>query len=86
MHRKQFRALIALNTALLLALAAVTLAPPAAAQAGRARGEYAMISGQIQGREESAIYLVDTANQEMVALIWDRQRNNLLPLGRRSLS
>jgi len=85
MNKKQLRALLALNTVLLLALAAVALAPGAAAQSGRARAEYAMVAGQVQGREESVIYLVDTANQEMVALIWDRQRNNLMPIGKRNL-
>lgn len=86
MRKKQFRALIALNLVMLAALAAVTLAPAAGAQAGRARGDYTMVAGQIQGREEAAIYIVDATNQELVALSWDRTAGGLTPLGHRNLA
>lgn len=87
MNRKQFRALIALNAALLVALAAVVLAPVADAQrGGRARGQYTMVGGQMQGQEEEAVYIVDAANQEMIALYWDRNRRSFNALGYRSLS
>ena len=86
MNKKQFRALIALNASLLVALAAVSLAPLASAQrATRARGEYTMISGAMQGRQEAAIYLIDGTNQEMVALRWENSRRALQTLGYRSL-
>lgn len=86
MNRKQFRALIALNAALLVVLAAVTLSPAASAQrAPRARGEYTMISGAVQGRQEAAIYLIDASNQELVAFRWENSRRSLQPLGYRNL-
>ena len=86
MKKKQFQALIALNVFLLIALAAVTLAPAAAAQrASRAPGAYTMLSGSMQGKEESAIYIIDANNQELVGLRWDNSRRGFLPLGYRSL-
>lgn len=86
MNRRQFRALIALNVLLLAVLAAVSLAPAAGAQGARARGSYTMVGGQIQGREEAAIYIIDATNQELVALSWDRGRNGLTPLGYRNIA
>lgn len=87
MRKKHFRALIALNALLLMGLAAISLAPSALAQraATRARGDYTMVAGRIQGTEESAVYLVDSNNQEMVVLRWDRRSGGLTPIGRRSL-
>ena len=87
MKKKQFRALIALNAVLLLALAAVSLAPTVSAQAGsRARGQYGMISGEVQGAEVAAIYIVDASNQEMISLYWDRNRRGFAALGYRNLA
>lgn len=87
MNKKQFRALIALNGALLVALAAVALAPIADAQrGGRARGQYTMVDGAVQGADVSAIYIVDAANQEMVSLYWDRNRRGFNALGYRNLA
>ena len=87
MNKKQFRALIALNGALLVALAAVALAPAADAQRGnRARGQYTMVGGEVQGQEESAVYIVDAANQELIALFWDRNRRGFGALGYRNLT
>jgi hypothetical protein len=60
--------LLALNAALLLVMAAVTFAPAAGAQAGRARGEYLMVSGYINGSEPQLVYIVDGINQQMVAV------------------
>jgi hypothetical protein len=80
--------LIALNAALLALLALVTLAPHAQAQAKRARpkGQYAIVDGKIQGQQEGAIYVLDTANQEMVVLKWDRSRKTLNPIGYRDVA
>jgi len=86
------RRLIALNIALLAVLAGVTIAgaqpgtSPGSAQLARPRGEYTMISGRIQGATTAAIYVLDAANQEVVALGWDRSANKLETIGWRSLS
>jgi len=89
------RKLIGLNVALLATLAVVTLlgvvsaragAQPGATTPARGRGEYTMVSGRIQGSTTSAIYIVDGANQEIVALTWDRTNNRVEPIGYRSLN
>lgn len=54
--------------------------------AGRVRGEYTMLSGRIQGSTTSAIYILDAANQELVALTWNRSANQLEAIGLRNLS
>ena len=86
MHRNRTAGLVALNIVLLGALALVTIAPSASAQRDRARGDYTMVSGRIQGSVESAIYIVDANNLELVAVRWDRSRRNLAPIGYRSLA
>ena len=88
--------LLALNGVLIVALGAVTLLPASEAGAQRstapgadirrARGDYTMVSGQFQGLAESGIYIIDAANQELVAVRWDRSRRNLAPIGFRDLS
>ncbi len=88
MNKKQFRALLTLNIVLLALLGAVSLASSANAQrgGGRARGLYTMVAGQIQPLEESAIYIVDANNQEVIAMHWDQGRRVLAPIGHRSMS
>jgi hypothetical protein len=76
-----------LNLALLTALAAITFAPDsirANAQAGRARGEYTLLAGRPNGSSSDAIYVLDAANQEIIALKWDTGRKLSL-LGYRNL-
>ena len=80
------RRLVAVNAALLGVLVWVTLvAAQPGVPAGRGRGEYTMVSGRIQGATTSGIYIVDAANQEVVAMSWDRSLNRLEPIGHRSL-
>lgn len=89
MNRRTTGRLVALNAALLAILAIVTLAPPLVAsgqQATRARGRYTMVGGEIQGGNSNAIYVLDAANQEMVALRWDDSRKTLLGIGYRDLN
>ncbi len=88
MNRRSHTGLIAMNACLLAALALVALAPSASAQAKRARpkGQYAIVDGRIQGVAEAAIYVYDTANQEMLALRWDRSRKALSVIGHRDVS
>lgn len=56
-----------------------------AAAAPRAHGQYLMLSGRVQGANTNALYLIDTANQELVALKWNRSAGRLEALGYRSL-
>jgi hypothetical protein len=94
MNGKLDRRLIGLNLALLGALGVVTLvgvsshagAQPATTPPARSRGEYTMVSGRIQGSTTAGVYIIDAANQEIVALGWDRATNRFEPIGHRSLT
>jgi len=88
------RGLIALNAALLGVLALVTLGPDAgaqaqpadpAAQSGRQRGAYTMVGGGLPSGNTSGIWILDTTNQEMIAMVWDLSRNRFSPIGFRDL-
>ncbi|MEQ8769149.1 MAG: hypothetical protein RIB60_01415 [Phycisphaerales bacterium] len=71
--RRTSPALLALNGALVAVLGFVTLGPDATAQGespDRLRGEYVLVGGDIPFGNESAIYILDSANQEMVAVRW----------------
>ena len=87
MHRRRIRPIILLNAGLLLALGTVTLAPDALAQRGsaRVRGDYTMVSGRIQGGNTNAVYIVDAANQEFVAVRWNNATKALDGIGYRNL-
>lgn len=81
--------LVVLNAVLLVVLGLVTLSGRAVAQGGaqdRARGNYTMVSGRVQGGTTHSVYILDQANQELVALAWDRNRDRLVPIGYRSLT
>ncbi len=83
---REHRGLLALNGMLILALLAVTFAPSAAAQRdARRRGNYAMVAAKALGFTEAAIWLLDAANQEMIAMRYDRSNKQLRFLGYRSL-
>ena len=84
--KSRYAGLLALNAALIAAMAVVTLAPVADAQARRARGEYTMVAGQVQGMTEAAIYIIDSNNAELVAVRWDQSRQQLAPIGFRDLN
>jgi len=82
--------LIAANVALLGVLAALTIAgmqSPAGAQSGlpRGRGDYTMLSGRYQGGNSNAVYVIDGANQEVLALTWNRTKIEFEPVGVRSM-
>jgi len=79
--------LVALNVGLLGLLAAVTWSSSALAQAdGRARGRYLAVSGGVPGTGADVIWIVDTVNQEMVALTWDPDRKRIVGVGYRDLA
>ena len=90
------RGLIVLNMALLMLLAAITLAPASNAQrgnvgtnpgagVGRARGEYTMVSGRVTGGSSNAVYVVDANNQELLSLLWNQSGRGLDVIGYRDL-
>ena len=84
------RGLVALNAVLLAALAAVSVAPRAGAQAqtppNRARGEYTLVGGEVSGASSHAIHVIDAANREMVTLVWEHSRSSLSGVGYRDLA
>lgn len=92
MKRPSFGGLLALNAALLAALAAVTFAPradarqPQSAPPARARGQYTMVTGNVQGRSEAAIYVVDAGNLEVLGFRYDNGKKELSVIGRRDLA
>ncbi|MGP1347511.1 MAG: hypothetical protein ACTS3F_12715 [Phycisphaerales bacterium] len=90
MQRRQWRALLALNAGLLVLLALVTAMPNAGAaqdqRGARQRGDYAMIGARVQGIAESAVFIVDSANQDMVALRYDQSSKSMTPLGYRNIA
>ena len=72
--------LAALNIALLALLAVVTVA--ARAERGpqpavRGRGDYTMVGGKIQGGTGSCVYVLDAANQQLIAVRWNDTRKTL---------
>ncbi len=83
--------LIALNVALLGGLGLVSLAPFADAQSAtgqtsRARGDYAVVGGATIGGVSGVIYVLDTANRELIALGWNDSTKSLEGIGYRDLS
>jgi hypothetical protein len=81
------RGLIVLNGVLLAVLAAVVAAPVADGQVqpARARGEYTMVAGRTNAGGPAAVYIVDSANQEMVVLRWDQSKHSMVGLGYRNI-
>ncbi len=79
----RYRGLIALNIVAVALLCLVTFAQSATGQPSRVRvaGDYTMVSGQLQGRSEDAVYIIDARNREMLVLVWDRSQKNLSPVG-----
>ncbi len=89
-NRSRHAGLLALNAAALAALALVSFAPGSATAqntpAARARGDYTMVSAKITGALESAVYVIDASNSEMIAVKWDSGRKAISGLGFRDLA
>ena len=84
--RKARRGLIAVNIALLMVLGAVVLSPSSMAQRGaRARGEYTMVSGKIVGGNSHVVYILDGANQEVLAAKWNEAAKAVDVIGYRDM-
>ena len=83
------RGLVMLNVALLAVLGVVTLTPQVVAQASsenmRVRGEYTVVGGQTIGENASTIYVIDSANRELVSLRWNDSTKALEGIGFRDL-
>ena len=89
MIRTKLGSLVLLNSALLGALALVSLSPnPSAIADGQAaaRGEYVASSGSIAGTKTPVIWVVNQASQELVAFQYEEQRNQLVGIGYRNLN
>lgn len=83
--------LIGVNIALLGALVATSvLAQPrgsvGARAADRARGNYTVVSGRVQGTPSHVLYVFDAANQELVAVRWDRNAQKFETIGFRDVA
>lgn len=84
--------LVVLNLLLLSVLGAVTLAPGAGAQpmrgepqSQRVRGDYALVGGMSLGDNAATVYVLDSANRELVALRWNDSTKSLEGVGFRDL-
>lgn len=78
------RGLVVLNLLLLTLLAAVTFGSKADAQV-RQRGEYTMVGGGANGANAGIVYVVDTVNNQMIALTYDQTNKSLVGVGSRDL-
>ena len=79
------RALLAVNAALLGLLGLVTFASTVEAQ-GRGRGDYTMVGGGANGTNSAVVYIVDAANQEMIAATFNVNTRILDGVGYRNLA
>lgn len=92
MGTKSKPGLLAANVVLLMALGALSWSPWAGAQntaehtPGRARGDYTMITGHTAAGGASVVYILDSNNEELVALRWDQPTRAMAGVGYRNLS
>ncbi|MFO0831105.1 MAG: hypothetical protein U0637_04580 [Phycisphaerales bacterium] len=89
--RSQVRPLLIANALVAAAVVGVFIARHARAQDSvraadiRARGEYTMVAGKSNVGPNSVVYVVDSANQEAVALRWDATKQAMIGAGYRSI-
>lgn len=89
MKRPALAALIFLNLALLGILALVTFNVGSKAHATgstSARGEYIAIAGNISGSKTPLLWIVNQSSQEIVAVQFDSQRDQLVGFGYRNMN
>ena len=79
------RALIVLNAILLGLLAGVTFAPEAEGQF-QGRGEYTMVAGSVNASESSAVYIVNSVNQELMVVTYNHNTKQVAGIGYRNLA
>jgi len=79
--------LIALNVGLLGLLGMVTWSSVAdARQDARVRGRYIAVAGGAPGASGDVVWIIDTVNQEMIALTWDASTRATVGVGYRNLA
>lgn len=76
--------LLLLNGVLLAALAFITFGPSADAQM-RPRGEYTAVAGNVNGAISDVVYIVDTVNAEMIAIMYEPSTKEMIGLGYRNI-
>lgn len=89
MKNRATRPLVILNIALLALVITLGVARNAGAngsQPDRARGAYTMVSGAIQGGSNDVAYIIDTVNQELVAVDWNAAGSQIRVIGYRNLA
>ncbi len=89
MKNRTTKPLVILNVALLALVITLGVARNAGAngsQPDRARGAYSMISGAIQGGSNDVAYIIDTVNQELVAIDWNGANSQFRVIGYRNLA
>jgi len=79
--------LLALNTALIAVLAAISLVPVSDAQVP-AQGQYLAVSGKLNGLTSGVVYIIDTQRNggDLTASTWSQNANRIVILGKRSFS
>ena len=83
--RKTQMGLIALNACLLLVLAFVSFENATVGQTSRAH-RYIALPSSINGLSAGVVYILDTSQQELVAITWDHNSKRLVPLGYRPVA
>ena len=76
--------LIALNVLLLAIFAAVSFVGETIAQTPKS-GHYISAPAQSNGLSSGVVYIMDTDNQELVAVAWDHNKNRIATLGYRNI-
>ncbi len=89
--RPHVRSLLIANALVAAAVVGVFLARHAGAQDSiraadvRARGDYTMVAGKSNSGPSSIVYVIDSANQEAVALRWDATKQAMVGSGYRNI-
>ena len=89
MNKTSIASLVLLNIVLLGALVFVTFGGDGqahAVNASSARGQYVAVSGTIAGSKTPIIWIVDQASQEVVAVQFDAQSDQLVGFGYRNMN
>ena len=77
MKRKPLGVLIAINVALLLALAWICITPGPVQAQRRRGGDYMMLSGKMKGQDREAVYLFELNTSRMLVLGFNTSNNEL---------
>lgn len=76
-RRTMLWTLVALNVVLATALAWKLGGEPTAHAQARARGDYVMVPGRVEGATSGVVYVVDTRNGLLSAFMYDRSGREL---------